>query len=66
LAYLLALFVAPAERGAGIGTALTGHLHCEAAPDWPPSHHRRAAVTVNAGSLRGELGELPAAARNTD
>ena len=29
--YLLALFVAPAERGAGVGSALTGHLHRAAA-----------------------------------
>ena len=27
VAYLLALFVAPAERGAGLGAALTGQLH---------------------------------------
>lgn len=27
VAYLLALFVAPAERGAGVGTALAGQLH---------------------------------------
>jgi GNAT superfamily N-acetyltransferase len=31
VAYLLALFVVPAERGAGVGTALTGYLHREAA-----------------------------------
>jgi GNAT superfamily N-acetyltransferase len=31
VAYLLVLFVAPAERGAGVGAALTGHLHREAA-----------------------------------
>ena len=31
MAYLLALFVAPAERGAGVGAALTGYLHREAA-----------------------------------
>ena len=31
VAYLLALFVAPAERGAGVGAALTKHLHREAA-----------------------------------
>lgn len=31
VAYLLALFVAPAERGAGVGAALTEHLHREAA-----------------------------------
>lgn len=30
-AYLLVLFVAPAERGAGVGAALTGHLHRAAA-----------------------------------
>jgi GNAT superfamily N-acetyltransferase len=31
VAYLLALFVAPAERGAGVGAALTGQLHRAAA-----------------------------------
>jgi ribosomal protein S18 acetylase RimI-like enzyme len=31
VAYLLALFVAPAERGAGVGAALTGQLHRSAA-----------------------------------
>jgi ribosomal protein S18 acetylase RimI-like enzyme len=31
VAYLLALFVAPAERGAGVGAALTEHLHRSAA-----------------------------------
>jgi GNAT superfamily N-acetyltransferase len=31
VAYLLLLFVAPAERGAGVGAALTWRLHCEAA-----------------------------------
>jgi GNAT superfamily N-acetyltransferase len=31
VAYLLALFVAPAERGAGVGAALAGYLHREAA-----------------------------------
>lgn len=31
VAYLLALFVAPAERGAGVGAALTGYLHRAAA-----------------------------------
>ena len=31
VAYLLALFVAPAERGAGVGAALTGHLRRSAA-----------------------------------
>lgn len=31
VAYLLALFVAPAERGAGVGAALTGQLHHTAA-----------------------------------
>ena len=31
VAYLLALFVAPAERGAGVGAALTGFLHRETA-----------------------------------
>jgi GNAT superfamily N-acetyltransferase len=31
VAYLLALFVAPAERGAGIGAALSGQLHRTAA-----------------------------------
>jgi GNAT superfamily N-acetyltransferase len=31
VAYVLALFVAPAERGAGVGSALTGHLHRVAA-----------------------------------
>jgi GNAT superfamily N-acetyltransferase len=31
VAYLLALFVAPAERGAGVGTALAECLHREAA-----------------------------------
>jgi len=31
VAYLLLLFVAPAERGAGIGAALASHLHHEAA-----------------------------------
>jgi len=31
VAYLLALFVVPAERGAGIGAALTGRLHRSAA-----------------------------------
>jgi len=30
-AYLLALFVVPGERGAGVGTALAGHLHRSAA-----------------------------------
>lgn len=30
VAYLLLLFVAPAERGAGVGAALTGRLHREA------------------------------------
>jgi GNAT superfamily N-acetyltransferase len=31
VAYLLALFVAPAERGAGVGAALAGYLHRAAA-----------------------------------
>lgn len=31
VAYLLVSFVAPAERGAGVGAALTEHLHREAA-----------------------------------
>lgn len=31
VAYLLLLFVAPAERGAGVGAALAGRLHSEAA-----------------------------------
>jgi len=31
VAYLLALFVVPAERGAGVGAALTGQLHRSAA-----------------------------------
>ena len=31
VAYLLALFVVPAERGAGVGAALTGQLHRTAA-----------------------------------
>ena len=31
VAYLLLLFVAPAERGSGVGAALTRRLHCEAA-----------------------------------
>lgn len=36
VAYLLALFVVPAERGAGVGAALTGQLHRTAAASRVP------------------------------